>query len=75
MDNADLRNEMATAIAARIMDPNGWSLEARRIAERLRLDVTRIAFHQVLQQTCYSIVDEARKHGRSPEDVQSAYRA
>lgn len=54
---------VARMIVAQVADPNGWNLTARRIAERLNLKPSRIAFHPVLDSTVWALVDEAEKQG------------
>lgn len=63
---------MATAIAAKVANPNDWNMACRTAAEALRLDVTRIAFSNVLGHTCRAVVDEAQKQGRTVEEVRAA---
>lgn len=63
--------EMAKRIAEKIQDPSLWMLELRRLAEELKLDVTRCipCGAESLQIACFLLLEEARKQGRSNEMI------
>lgn len=70
---AELGRAMAERIAGRVADPAQWLIEVRRIAEALRLDVTRaVVVSGSLQQICFHLVDEAIKQSRKVEDIEAA---
>jgi hypothetical protein len=74
-DVSDMSRVTAKVIAERVPDPNGWNLAVRGIADRLRLDVTRIAFGSVLRDTCYAVTEEAYKQGRTVDQFWQAVNA
>lgn len=67
-----LRDAMAAAIVVAVDDPNGWNIAARRAAEALGLNVTRIEFHRDIRSTCFAVVSEAAKQSRTEDQIASA---
>ncbi len=72
-NSATDRATMAAKIMAREVDPARWLLEAKRIAEGLKLNPARcIPLGVTLDSVCFEILEEARKQGRSKSDVMAA---
>jgi hypothetical protein len=58
----ELAREMSAAIAKHVQNPSEWPIEARRVAESLELDVTRIRLYAgTLFEVCFDIADNASK--------------
>lgn len=72
-DIGEATKALAKRIAEKEPDPIRWMVEVRKAAEELKLNVAcAIVLGQTLEATCYALVDEAAKRGRTVADVAAA---
>lgn len=72
---ADLRTVLTGAIIAGVDDPDEWARALRAVAERLDLNLARIAWMvPTLDGRAFAVIEEASVQGRSAEQIRAAIR-
>lgn len=70
---ADLRNVLTDRIIAEVDDPDEWARALRAVAERLDLNLARIAWLvPTLDGRAFDVIEEAAVQGRSAERIRAA---
>lgn len=72
---ADLRKVLTDRIIAEVDDPDEWARALRAVAERLDLNLARIAWLvPTLDGRAFAVIEEAEVQGRSAEQIRAAIR-
>lgn len=73
MAKADLRKALTDRIVSEVDDPDEWARALRAVAERLDLNLARIAWMvPTLDGRAFAVIEEAAVQGRPAERIRAA---